>query len=706
MNSTGAQVAPRRRQAGPPASSRLGRLAARLLVATGLTVAATTAALAESRTLALEFSHTGESISIVYKRDGQYVQAGLRDLNRFLRDWRRNEATTMAPELYDLIWEVQQDFGGKTITVVSAYRSPATNAMLRSRSRGVAKHSQHMEGHAIDFYIKGVDLSKLRASGVRRQVGGVGFYPTSGSPFVHMDIGSVRAWPRMSRTELARIFPDGRTLHIPADGKPLPGYAEAQALEKDGKLASLNRGSRGGGGGGGLVALLSGGGRSRGARDADARVVTTTRAAAPTTRAAAQDGRVAPTAVATQAARPAPAQAARPDAQAPARSPQDAAPVRSAAVDGAGPFLSLPSVSLGAFIGRQQQEPAAPPTVEPVALPRQALTAVAVERAADETAAAAAAAVLAPSSAPGVAAFAAEDPVVAPVPRASPRPATVAEPASDRPATAPFATDAPDLDPVAEVLVAAASPAVVPFRNPTRSSTPTGLDALVPLATAASGAPDARDAPSLSGSADDDFVVEATPLPVLADDATFVAGAKPADLVAEAALDAAAATIAPVPRNLAYADDGATVFDDASPLSATAALIPRSALAAPLPPTRTAAALRTPAQLEVAAPGPSLGSTSLGASPSPLLVGVDTVDAVIALVPEADPQLIADSSGMSGGAFADLTRPDRNVSARDGILLASGFLGTPSSFQGDTDGWLATDHFSGTRVTVYARPRS
>jgi hypothetical protein len=101
--------------------------------------------------------------------------------------------------------------------------------MLRRRSGGVARFSQHMLGHALDFYIAGVSLEHLREIGLRLQRGGVGFYPTSGSPFVHMDTGGVRMWPRMTHEELARVFPDGRTVHIPSDGKPLPGYAVALA---------------------------------------------------------------------------------------------------------------------------------------------------------------------------------------------------------------------------------------------------------------------------------------------------------------------------------------------------------------------------------------------------------------------------------------------------------------------------------------------
>ena len=136
----------------------------------------------------------------------------------------------MDPHLIDLVWEVQRETGSKQpIWVVCGYRSPETNAMLRRRSDGVARFSQHMLGHAMDFYIPGVPLEQLRVIGLRLQRGGVGFYPTSGSPFVHLDTGGVRHWPRMTREQLVRVFPDGRTVHIPTDGRPLPGYALALA---------------------------------------------------------------------------------------------------------------------------------------------------------------------------------------------------------------------------------------------------------------------------------------------------------------------------------------------------------------------------------------------------------------------------------------------------------------------------------------------
>lgn len=189
-------------------------------------------AFAEDRTLKLHFTHTGERAAITYKRNGKFDQKGLAQANRLLRDWRKNQSTRMDPRLLDLVWEVYQRSGATDyIRVVSAYRSPATNSMLRGRSRntGVAKKSQHTLGKAMDFYIPGVKISTLRKLAMQAQVGGVGFYPTSGSPFVHLDVGNVRAWPRMSRKELAGIFPNGRTMHVPADGRPLPGYNQAVA---------------------------------------------------------------------------------------------------------------------------------------------------------------------------------------------------------------------------------------------------------------------------------------------------------------------------------------------------------------------------------------------------------------------------------------------------------------------------------------------
>jgi uncharacterized protein YcbK (DUF882 family) len=184
----------------------------------------------DTRTISLHHIHTSEDLTITYKRNGQYDADALKKIDWFMRDWRKNESTKMDPQAIDILWTVQQQVGnGKPIWIVCGYRSPGTNAMLRARSSGVAEFSQHTQGKAIDFYVPGANLEQTREIGLKLQRGGVGYYPTSGSPFVHMDVGSVRHWPRMSHDQLARVFPDGRTVHIPSDGKPLPNYALALA---------------------------------------------------------------------------------------------------------------------------------------------------------------------------------------------------------------------------------------------------------------------------------------------------------------------------------------------------------------------------------------------------------------------------------------------------------------------------------------------
>lgn len=225
-----------------------------------------TSAFAETRALKIQHLHTGEKAEIVFKRNGRYDPAGLKKINLMLRDWRRNEPTKMDPRLLDLVWQAYRASGSTAyIHVVSAYRSPATNAMLRSRSKGVARESQHMVGRAMDFFLPDVPLKKLRDIGLKMQGGGVGYYPTSGSPFIHMDVGNVRHWPGISRQELARVFPNGNTLHVPSDGKPLPGYEQAFAAYKSRKgagtpnieLASVDGDQRKARG---LLATLLGGG--------------------------------------------------------------------------------------------------------------------------------------------------------------------------------------------------------------------------------------------------------------------------------------------------------------------------------------------------------------------------------------------------------------------------------------------------------------
>jgi uncharacterized protein YcbK (DUF882 family) len=212
------------------AGCQLGLTSALLLAGMGTVRDAT--ALNETRTLSFHHTHSGEDLTVTFKRDGRFDDDALKQLNHFLRDWRTQDQTTMDPHLFDIIWEVYRDVDGKKpIQIISAYRSPETNAMLRHRSAhsGVARFSQHMLGHAMDFYIPDVPLEQIRFAGLRLQRGGVGFYPTSGSPFVHLDTGNIRHWPRMTHDQLARVFPDGHTVHVPTDGVPLKGYELARA---------------------------------------------------------------------------------------------------------------------------------------------------------------------------------------------------------------------------------------------------------------------------------------------------------------------------------------------------------------------------------------------------------------------------------------------------------------------------------------------
>ncbi len=172
----------------------------------------------DTRTISLHHMHTGEDLTITYKVNGVYDEEALKKIDYELRDWRRDETIHMDPHLIDLVWEVQRDVGATgPIQVVCGYRSPETNAMLRQRSSGVAKFSQHMLGKAMDFYLEGVPLEQIRAVGLYLQRGGVGFYPTSGSPFVHLDTGSVRHWPAITTDEMPRLMAEGEKLHDSAE---------------------------------------------------------------------------------------------------------------------------------------------------------------------------------------------------------------------------------------------------------------------------------------------------------------------------------------------------------------------------------------------------------------------------------------------------------------------------------------------------------
>jgi uncharacterized protein YcbK (DUF882 family) len=145
------------------------------------------------RRIAFYNIHTSETLDTVYWAEGAYVTEGLGAVDRVLRDFRSGEVQAIDPELIDLLHRLHERLGGReAFQVISGYRSPTTNAMLRKQSGGVAKRSYHMRGMAIDVSLPGIELAQLRKAALSLKGGGVGYYPKPG--FVHLDTGRVRRW--------------------------------------------------------------------------------------------------------------------------------------------------------------------------------------------------------------------------------------------------------------------------------------------------------------------------------------------------------------------------------------------------------------------------------------------------------------------------------------------------------------------------------
>ncbi|MEN3275083.1 MAG: hypothetical protein V7631_873 [Massilia sp.] len=145
------------------------------------------------RTLRLYNTHTGESLRRVFWAEGQFIPDALQDINKLLRDHRNNKIAPIDPKLLLLVNEVSNKFGdGQQLHIISGYRSPESNAKLAARSNGVARHSMHMDGKAIDIRLPGKNLAQLHKAAMSLRGGGVGYYPDS--QFVHMDTGRVRYW--------------------------------------------------------------------------------------------------------------------------------------------------------------------------------------------------------------------------------------------------------------------------------------------------------------------------------------------------------------------------------------------------------------------------------------------------------------------------------------------------------------------------------
>jgi uncharacterized protein YcbK (DUF882 family) len=145
------------------------------------------------RAIRLYNTHTGESLRSVFWAEGQFIPDALQDINKLLRDHRNNRIAPIDPKLIVLLNEVSDKFGDtQALHVISGYRSPESNAKLAARSGGVARHSMHMDGKAIDIRIPGKNLAQLHKAAMSMRAGGVGYYPDS--QFVHMDTGRVRYW--------------------------------------------------------------------------------------------------------------------------------------------------------------------------------------------------------------------------------------------------------------------------------------------------------------------------------------------------------------------------------------------------------------------------------------------------------------------------------------------------------------------------------
>lgn len=157
-------------------------------------VGAAARALSGERRLRLHSIHTGESLSRVYWQDGHYVGESLAEINRLLRDWRTGDVVEMDVGVLDLLSDLHRRLEATSpFEIISGYRSPHTNASLRTNGGGgVAKKSLHMRGMAVDVSLPGHDLRRLQKAAVAMKRGGVGYYGKSG--FIHVDTGRVRYW--------------------------------------------------------------------------------------------------------------------------------------------------------------------------------------------------------------------------------------------------------------------------------------------------------------------------------------------------------------------------------------------------------------------------------------------------------------------------------------------------------------------------------
>ena len=152
------------------------------------------AASPELHRLRLYHTHTDQRLDVVFRKGNDYVPGAIAQLEYFLRDYRTGDLHHFDPRLFDLLSDLTASVGDADgeIDVVCGYRTPKTNAFLRSRSRAVAKNSLHMQAMAIDIRVPGIDTATLRDAALALHRGGVGYYHRE--DFIHVDVGRVRRW--------------------------------------------------------------------------------------------------------------------------------------------------------------------------------------------------------------------------------------------------------------------------------------------------------------------------------------------------------------------------------------------------------------------------------------------------------------------------------------------------------------------------------
>ena len=173
--------------------SRRDFLKKSLLFTSAIIVPSRSSANALEKRIKLYHIHTGEHLDAIFWIDGEYIYDELVNIDYFLRDYRTDEVRKIDVKLLEYLYGIQRRLhANREFNILSGYRSPKTNDYLRHHSKGVAKHSFHMYGRALDIHLPGYHLSTLKYAALSLRRGGVGYYPKS--HFIHIDTGAPRYW--------------------------------------------------------------------------------------------------------------------------------------------------------------------------------------------------------------------------------------------------------------------------------------------------------------------------------------------------------------------------------------------------------------------------------------------------------------------------------------------------------------------------------